>query len=127
MTHQLEELREQLREGSEYRHYIDRMTPDGRETVEAIPLDWAIEIFGMLIAQHDTELLNEVEEKLLSYRGAYIAAGGKRVDDMVHHSVIKEVIEQYRVSPTIQRTDPVSENGDSETGEQYQHKPKETE
>ena len=52
-----------------------------------------------LIAQHDTELLNEVEEKLLSYRGAYIAAGGKRVDNMVHHSVIKEVIEQYQSKP----------------------------
>lgn len=39
------ELREELRQGSGAKHYINRRTPDGSESVEAVPVDWAIEVF----------------------------------------------------------------------------------
>ena len=92
MTHQLEELYHDIQQ-TVLAEYYNPST--GALTLPDFDHDPVIQ----LIAQHDTELLNEVEEKLLSYRGAYIAAGGKRVDNMVHHSVIKEVIEQYQSKP----------------------------
>ena len=45
----------------------------------------AMERYALSVAK--TEL-----EKLQQYNGAYIGMGGKRVDKMVHHQVIDEVI-----------------------------------
>lgn len=59
-----EQLRQELREGSEGRHLINRLTPDGKETVEAVPLDWAIEVCNSKLAAQRQALRDEVLAKI---------------------------------------------------------------
>lgn len=40
------ELAEELRQGSEAKHLANRLTPDGKELVEMIPMEWAIEVIN---------------------------------------------------------------------------------
>lgn len=56
------ELKAELRQGSEARHYINRHTPDGKESVEAIPLEWAIEVLLAERQKAQLELLDRLEK-----------------------------------------------------------------
>lgn len=58
------ELIEELRQGSEARHMANRVTPDGKELVEMIPLDWAVEVIEALIASKVEEAQKSLEYEL---------------------------------------------------------------
>lgn len=54
------ELRDEMLQGSEVRHYGNRHTPDGAERVEMVPLEWAIEV----ATAHTNNRINEVLDRL---------------------------------------------------------------
>ena len=65
----LDRVREELRQGSEARHLANRLTPDGKEMVEMIPLEWATEVINSELQNLRQELAREVEKALdESYR-----------------------------------------------------------
>jgi len=53
--------KEQLRGGSEGRCYGTRQTPDGKERVEMIPLEWAEEV----VRARESALLSRVREEVI--------------------------------------------------------------
>ncbi|MEI4745901.1 hypothetical protein [Rhodococcus erythropolis] len=110
-----DELREQLREGSEHRHLLDRMTPDGKERVEMIPIDWAVECMQALKRHHERELVEarrEAHDKgfdtCLKYHGKTRKSGRtqKTEDDFEKSglskgqvAVIKMQFEKFNATP----------------------------
>jgi len=62
-------LIEELRQGSEARHLMNRLTPDGKELVEMVPLDWAVEVINSQVATRDAQWQARLEREKAENNG----------------------------------------------------------
>lgn len=72
----VEELLAELREGSEGKFMGTRLTPDGKETVEMIPIEWAVEVIRAREAKINRLLVHARIEEITN-----IVANNKTINE----------------------------------------------